>query len=232
MFFPRTLIIAAEPPLRATLVEQFAALGRYALRDDQLGAPGEDWPDAAIVDEAHCDPKALADARARGCRTRVVLIADEPKSPPLGVDAVVTRPFRFAELVALIEFHACSGGCRPLSFRGRRTPGAFWRALEADRKRDGDFREAGARAWRDGVARGAASRRVGLRSEYVDPYARNAHSPSETQTRAVARTAALDQNRRRRLPARRQRRGPRVLTLTPAPPAHIEIAWGTPNKVT
>ena len=76
MFLPRALIIAAEPQLRATLVEQFAALGRYALRDGQLGAPGEDWPDAAIVDEAHCDPKALADARARGCRTRVVLIAD------------------------------------------------------------------------------------------------------------------------------------------------------------
>ena len=215
MSLSRTLNIAANAPLRAMLVEQFDALGRYALRDGQLGAPGDDWPDAAIVDESHCDPKALADVRARGCRTRVVLIADEPKSPPLGVDAVVTRPIRFAELVALIEFRAGAGRSRPLSFRGRRTAGAFWRALEADRKRDGDSREAGARPWRDGLARGAASRRVGLRSEYVDPYARNAHSPSKTQTRAIARTAALAQNGRRRLPARRERRGPRVLTLTP-----------------
>ncbi|KAF0122154.1 MAG: two component transcriptional regulator winged helix family [Methylocystaceae bacterium] len=103
MSLSRILSIAANAPLRAMLVEQFAALGRYALRDGQLGAPGSDWPDAAIVDESHCDLKALCDARARGCRTRVVLIADEPKSPPLGIDAVVTRPIRFAELVALID---------------------------------------------------------------------------------------------------------------------------------
>jgi hypothetical protein len=129
MFFPRALIIAAEPRLRATLVEQFAALGRYALRDDPLGAPGEDWPDAAIVDEAHCDPKALADARAQGCRTRVVLIADRPKSPPQGVDAVVTRPIRFAEW-SRSRFHT---GMTVIAFRDRRTGRCSARA-EADRK--------------------------------------------------------------------------------------------------
>ena len=116
MFFPRALIIAAEPQLRATLVEQFAALGRYALRNDQLDALAEDWPDAAIVDDAHCDPKALADVRARGCRTRVVLITDGRKSPPRGVDAVVTRPCRFAELVALINSTPARAAVGPYHF--------------------------------------------------------------------------------------------------------------------
>ncbi|MGJ0397514.1 MAG: winged helix-turn-helix domain-containing protein [Methylocystis sp.] len=103
MSFPRTISIAAEPQLRMTLVEQFAALGRYALRDGRFAAPGEDWPDAAILDEAHCGAEGLADARRQGCTTNIVLIADAPKAPPPGVDAVIARPFRFAELVDLID---------------------------------------------------------------------------------------------------------------------------------
>jgi len=102
MSVPHSLIIGAERQLRAALVEQFAALGRYALREEALGA-GEDWPDAALLDDAHCDLAALAKARASGCKTRVVLIADAAKPPPPGVDAVIARPFRFAALVALIE---------------------------------------------------------------------------------------------------------------------------------
>jgi hypothetical protein len=116
MSLSRILSIAANAPLRAMLVEQFAALGRDALRDGQLGAPGDNWPEAAIMDESHCDHKALADVRARGCRTRVVLIADEPKSPPLGVDAVVTRPIRFAELVALIDSAPARAAVGPYHF--------------------------------------------------------------------------------------------------------------------
>jgi len=103
MSLSRTLSVNAEAQLRATLVEQFAALARYALRESPFGAPGEDWPDAAILDDAHCNPEALARARARGCKTRVVLIADAPKPPPAGVDAVIARPIRFADLVALID---------------------------------------------------------------------------------------------------------------------------------
>ncbi|HEY8126967.1 MAG TPA: helix-turn-helix domain-containing protein [Methylocystis sp.] len=116
MFLPRTLSIAAESQLRATLVEQFVALGRYALREGRLGAPGEDWPDAAILDDVHCNAVALAAARAGGCRTRVVLIADGPKSPPPGVDAVIMRPFRFAELVALIDSTPPSAAVGPYHF--------------------------------------------------------------------------------------------------------------------
>lgn len=103
MSLPRTIGIAAEPQLRATLIEQFTALGRYALCDGPFAAPGEDWPDAAVLDESPCGAKALADARRQGCKTRIVLIADSPKTRPTGVDAVIARPFRFAELVALID---------------------------------------------------------------------------------------------------------------------------------
>lgn len=103
MSFPRIVSIAAEPRLRMTLVEQFTALGRYALRQGRFAAPGEDWPDAAILDEAHCGAETLAEARRQGCRTCIVLIADAPKAPPPGVDAVIARPFRFAALVDLID---------------------------------------------------------------------------------------------------------------------------------
>lgn len=99
----RTLSIVAEPRLRATLVEQFAALGRYALREGAFCAMAEEWPDKAIFDETHFDPEAIADARAHGCKTRIVLIADAPKPPPAAIDAVIVRPFRFAELVALLD---------------------------------------------------------------------------------------------------------------------------------
>jgi DNA-binding response OmpR family regulator len=100
---PRIISIAAEPQLQMTLVEQFAALGRYALRDAAFAASGEDWPDAAVLDESPCGRETLADARRQDRRTRIVLIADAPKSPPPGVDAVIARPFRFAALVALID---------------------------------------------------------------------------------------------------------------------------------
>ncbi|MBM3563146.1 MAG: transcriptional regulator [Alphaproteobacteria bacterium] len=103
MSLPRTLGIAAEPQLRAILVEQFTALGRYALREDAFAARGEDWPDAAVLDESPCGREALADARRQGRKTRIVLIADAPKTPPPCVDAVIARPFRFAELVDLID---------------------------------------------------------------------------------------------------------------------------------
>ncbi len=113
---PRTISIAAEPQLRATLVEQFAALSRYALREGRIAARGEAWPDAAILDEAHCGAEALADARRQGCRTHIVLIADALKSPPASVDAVVARPFRFAELIALIDSTPPAGPVGPYSF--------------------------------------------------------------------------------------------------------------------
>ncbi|MGD9658970.1 MAG: response regulator transcription factor [Methylocystis sp.] len=124
MFPTRTLSILAEPPLRATLIEQFTALRRYALREFRFGAPGEDYPDAAILDDAHCHLEALADARARGCTTRVVLIANSTRTPLQGIDAVVVRPFRFAELVALIDRAPAAAAIGPYRFEAGelRTP--------------------------------------------------------------------------------------------------------------
>ncbi|MGD9544035.1 MAG: helix-turn-helix domain-containing protein [Methylocystis sp.] len=135
MFLTRTLSILAEPPLRATLVEQFAALRRYALRECRFDATEEDWPDAAILDEAHCRLAALAEARARGCKTRVVLIADSPKTPPHGIDAVVARPFRFAELVALIDRAPAAAAIGPYWFEAgelRTASGARLRLTEKE----------------------------------------------------------------------------------------------------
>jgi len=124
MSLPRTLSIAAEPQLRATLVEQFAAIGRYALCEGGLSAMAEEWPDAAIFDEAHVDSEALAGARARGCKTRIVLIADARRSPPEGVDAVILRPFRFAELVTLVDAAPAPAAVGPYRFEAGelRTP--------------------------------------------------------------------------------------------------------------
>lgn len=95
----RTVYIAAQPELTASLAEQFAALGRFTLRESQTC----DWPDAMVLDESRYDADAIAAARGRGCESFVVMIADAPKAPPAGVDAIIARPFRFAELVGLIE---------------------------------------------------------------------------------------------------------------------------------
>ncbi|MGD9539558.1 winged helix-turn-helix domain-containing protein [Methylocystis sp.] len=122
MSLPRIISIAAEPQLRAILVEQFAALGKFALREGRFAAPGEDWPDAAILDEAHCRAEVLADARRQGCKTNIVLIADTPKAPPPSVDAVIARPFRFAALVALIESTPAPSAVGPYRFEA----GELW----------------------------------------------------------------------------------------------------------
>lgn len=122
MSLPRIISIAAEPQLQALLTEQFAALGRYALREGRFAAPGEDWPDAAILDEAHCDAEGLADARRQGCKTNIILIADSPKAPPPSVDAVIARPFRFAELVDLMDSAPAPGAVGPYRFEA----GELW----------------------------------------------------------------------------------------------------------
>lgn len=103
MTFTRRIAIAAEPELTASLAEQFSALGRFALRDGALPASGDGEIDALILDESPHGRNALAKARRRGLRRFVLLIARESKPPPKGVNAVVARPFRFADLVALID---------------------------------------------------------------------------------------------------------------------------------
>lgn len=103
MSLTRRIMVAAEPELTASLAEQFSAFGRFALREGALPALGDEGIDALILDESLYGRDALAKARRRGLRSFVLLIAREPKPPPEGVNAVVARPFRFADLVALID---------------------------------------------------------------------------------------------------------------------------------
>lgn len=103
MTFQRSICIAAEPALTASLAEQFAALGRFTLCETPPTAPDERWPHALALDESRYGLAMLALARGRGSKSFVVLIADAPKAPPAGVDAVIARPFRFVDLVALID---------------------------------------------------------------------------------------------------------------------------------
>jgi hypothetical protein len=97
----RSLFVAVSPGLMTGLAEQFEALGVYELRD--LGASDDfptPWPRAALLDAAFCDAPALARRlRAAGFPGAVIVIgADAPEA-----DAVLARPFRFADLLALIE---------------------------------------------------------------------------------------------------------------------------------
>jgi hypothetical protein len=116
MSLPRIISVMAESRLQAILVEQLAALRRYALREGRFASPSEEWPDAAILDEAHLADEALAAARREGCKTKIVLIADAPKAPPPSVDAVIARPFRFAELVDLLDSAAPPNAIGPYRF--------------------------------------------------------------------------------------------------------------------
>jgi hypothetical protein len=96
----RSLSVAASPGLIASLAEQFEALGAYELRDlraSELAAP---WPHAALLDAAACDAPALGRRlRASGFTGMIVAIGDAfPEA-----DAVLPRPFRFADLLALLD---------------------------------------------------------------------------------------------------------------------------------
>lgn len=103
MTFQRSIFIAAEAALTANLAEQFAALGRFPLCEAPPTARDERWPDVLALDESPYGLAMLALARRRGAKSFVILIADAPKAALEGFDAVIARPFRFADLVALID---------------------------------------------------------------------------------------------------------------------------------
>ncbi len=102
----RKLLIATSPRLFANLAQQFAAVGGYELRElADAGAsviPGrpDDSADAAVFDSAVCDAPALAGwLREAGFAGAIIVIgADAPEA-----DAVLARPFRFADLLAALE---------------------------------------------------------------------------------------------------------------------------------
>jgi hypothetical protein len=96
----RSLSVAASPGLMASLAEQFEALGAYELSDLRASEPAAPWPYAALLDAAACDAPALGRRlRASGYNGMIVAIgAAFPEA-----DAVLPRPFRFADLLALLD---------------------------------------------------------------------------------------------------------------------------------
>lgn len=112
----RSLFVAASPGLMASLAEQFEALGLYELRDLRASEPAAPWPQAALLDADACDAPALARRlRANGFSGAIVAIGAEiPEA-----DAALPRPFRFTELLTLLD--AAPAGAAPTGFDARLT---------------------------------------------------------------------------------------------------------------
>lgn len=99
----RMLFIAAGPQLLASLAEQFNALGGYAARPvdtENFHIQKDVGHDAAmIVDAAFCDaPAFVRRLRMEGFAGTIVLVG----AASADADATITRPFRFANLLALL----------------------------------------------------------------------------------------------------------------------------------
>lgn len=97
----RILFIAAAPQLRASLREQFEALGGYSLHAldlQKVDALQDVDPDAAaIIDGDFCDAAALArQLRATGVGGKIIVIGAVAED----ADSSLPRPFRFADLLA------------------------------------------------------------------------------------------------------------------------------------
>lgn len=115
MDLPRKLLLVAAPALRASLAEQFSVLDGVALAEAaDLAALSAPWPHALILDGDLCggDPSGVAARlRARGFAGRLAVIAsaDAPPCPAAdapscpAADAVLTRPLRFADLLAAVR---------------------------------------------------------------------------------------------------------------------------------
>ncbi|MGJ0509892.1 MAG: winged helix-turn-helix domain-containing protein [Methylocystis sp.] len=97
----RMLFIAAGPPLLASLSEQFEALGGFALRalDDKTLESVRDAPpdSSAIIDGDFCDAAALI-RQLLALQFAGIIVVIGPATED--ADAVLTRPFRFADLLA------------------------------------------------------------------------------------------------------------------------------------
>lgn len=100
----RMLFIAAGPELLASLGEQFEALGGYALHalDHRMvdGLENVDADAAAIIDADFCDATALtAQLRRKGLNGRIIIVG----AAAANADDSLSRPFRFADLLARLE---------------------------------------------------------------------------------------------------------------------------------
>lgn len=118
----RSIFIVAAPALLASLAEQFAALEGFSQRAADSTAQLRDlaahWsdaerPDAILLDAAFCagDTAAtIAALRREGFAGAMVVIADSDARHPGA--ATLPRPFRFADLLALIDAGA-TGAAQP-----------------------------------------------------------------------------------------------------------------------
>jgi hypothetical protein len=101
----RLLFIAAGPDLVASLGEQFDSLGGFTLHVlDTTGIaeiPREPHPEAsALLDADFCDAPAVAGRlRATGFAGAIVVVGAACDD----ADAALTRPFRFATLVSILD---------------------------------------------------------------------------------------------------------------------------------
>lgn len=97
----RAVLIIASPRLAGLLAEQFEAQGGYGLHiaGPEGVAGGAPFCDAVILDADFCDAAALASQlRGQGYGGVLVLIDAEAAA----ADAALTRPIRFADLVAAL----------------------------------------------------------------------------------------------------------------------------------
>lgn len=96
----RSLFVAASSRLMASLAEQFQRLGLYQLRDLRACEPVAPWPHAALLDAEAGDAPALAlRLRANGFTGIIIAIGADISE----ADAALPRPFRFTELLTLLE---------------------------------------------------------------------------------------------------------------------------------
>jgi len=108
---PRKILIVGAAALRAGLSEQFALHREFALLQAESAESARrllltENPDALLIDDDLPPPGAqalVAAARASGFRGGVILLAAHARANAPGVDDIVIRPFRFADLLARIR---------------------------------------------------------------------------------------------------------------------------------
>lgn len=103
----RKIALFADESLRALLVEQFARHDKFALLAADsparaLALLDSAQPDALLIGDAA--PGLVRAARDKGYAGRIILLAND--AAPADVDARLPRPFRFADLLALLNASA------------------------------------------------------------------------------------------------------------------------------
>lgn len=118
MATPHKILIVGDEPLRAALREQFSQYPEIeALEagsaDEAISSVEREWPAAMIVAEGDgvFDAQTFAEtARGAGFSGAIVLLGSQTGATPEAIDERLTRPFRFADLLARVRAHLAEGG--------------------------------------------------------------------------------------------------------------------------